>query len=281
MLYLQDELRCHNINLVTPSHFVPQIMSALLEAVPKGLRLPLVYNTSSYDSLATLRELDGVVDIYLADLRYASDELARKYSHVRHYVESSRAAIKEMYRQVGDVELDEEGVARKGLIVRHLILPGDIAGSKDSLTWLAREVSPTVAVSIMSQYYPANRAYKFKELNRKITPAEYQEVADLVAALGFENGWLQGMDAPESYRPDFAAEEPFEGKAAEAEQVRGLSLALGEPEGYMAPVQLVFLIDVLDERFEVLGRFGGFISHGIVLAKNRVTNRYYSIWPGK
>lgn len=213
MLYLQDELKCHNINLVTPSHVVPQIMSALLQAVPKGLRLPLVYNTSSYDSLATLEELDGVIDIYLADLRYASDELAQKYSHVRRYVESSRAAIGEMYRQVGDVELDREGVARKGLIVRHLILPNDIAGSEESLTWLAREVSPTVAVSIMSQYYPTNRAHKYKELDRKITPAEYQAVADLVAALGFENGWLQGMDAPESYRPDFAAEEPFEGRS--------------------------------------------------------------------
>jgi putative pyruvate formate lyase activating enzyme len=212
ILYLQDELRCHNINLVTPSHVVPQIMRALLEAVPKGLRLPLVYNTSSYDSLATLRELEGVVGIYLADLRYASDELARKYSRVHHYVESSRAAIKEMYRQVGDVELDEEGVARKGLIVRHLILPNGIAGSEDSLTWLAREVSPTVAVSIMSQYYPANKAYNFKELNRKITPAEYQEVADLVSRLGFENGWLQGMDSPESYLPDFAAAEPFAGR---------------------------------------------------------------------
>ncbi len=209
LLYLQDELGCHNINLVTPSHVVPQIMRTLLEAVPKGLRLPLVYNTSSYDSLATLRELDGVVDIYLADLRYASDELARRYSHARHYVESSRAAIKEMYRQVGDVALDGEGAARKGLIVRHLILPDGIAGSEASLTWLAREVSPTVAVSIMSQYYPTNRACKYRELNRRITPAEYREVAGLAAALGFENGWLQGMDAPESYRPDFAAEEPF------------------------------------------------------------------------
>lgn len=212
LLYLQDELGCHNINLVTPSHVVPQIMRTLLEAVPKGLRLPLVYNTSSYDSLATLHELDGVVGIYLADLRYASDELARKYSRARHYVESSRAAIKEMYRQVGDVELDGEGVARKGLIVRHLILPNGIAGSEASLTWLVREVSPTVAVSIMSQYYPANRAFRYQELNRKITPAEYQEVADLVSKLGFENGWLQGMDSPESYRPDFAAAEPFAGR---------------------------------------------------------------------
>jgi len=212
MLYLQDTLGCHNINLVTPSHVVPQIMRALLAAVPKGLRLPLVYNTSSYDSLATLRELDGVVDIYLADLRYASDDLARKYSRVRHYVASSREAIKEMYRQVGDLVLDAEGVARKGLIVRHLVLPNDIAGSEDSLTWLAREVSPRVAVSIMSQYHPAHRALKHKEINRKITTQEYQEVAELAARLGLENGWLQGVDSPESYLPDFSEDEPFSGR---------------------------------------------------------------------
>ena len=212
MLYLQDELGCHNINLVTPSHVVPQILRAVLAAVPRGLCLPLVYNTSSYDSLATLRELDGVVDIYLADLRYASDEMARKYSRVRHYVESSREAIKEMYRQVGDLVLDEEGVAKRGLIVRYLVLPNDIAGSEDSLTWLAREVSPGVAVSIMSQYHPAHRAYKYKGLDRRITPQEYREVADLAARLGLENGWLQGVDSPESYLPDFSADEPFSGR---------------------------------------------------------------------
>jgi putative pyruvate formate lyase activating enzyme len=212
MLHLQDTLGCHNINLVTPSHVVPQIMRALFTAVPQGLRLPLVYNTSSYDSLATLRELDGVVDIYLADLRYASDALARKYSRVRHYVQSSREAIKEMYRQVGDLVLDEEGVARRGLIVRHLVLPDDIAGSEDSLTWLAREVSPRVAVSIMSQYRPAHRAHKHRELNRKITSEEYRKVAELAARLGLENGWLQGVDSPENYLPDFSADEPFSGK---------------------------------------------------------------------
>jgi putative pyruvate formate lyase activating enzyme len=212
MLYLQHELGCHNINLVTPSHVVPQIMRAVLEAVPRGLRLPLVYNTSSYDSLATLKELDGVIGIYLADLRYASDDLARKYSRVRHYVESSRAAIKEMYRQVGDLEIDGAGVARKGLIVRHLILPEGIAGSRESLTWLAKEVSPTVAVSIMSQYYPAHRARKYRELNRKITTDEYKEVARLVEELGMENGWQQGMDSPESFWPDFTENEPFAGR---------------------------------------------------------------------
>jgi putative pyruvate formate lyase activating enzyme len=209
MLYLQEVLRCHNINLVTPSHFVPQIARALLQAVPIGLRLPLVYNTSSYDSLKTLRELDGIVSIYLADLRYASNELGRKYSRVRGYVEHSRAAIKEMQRQVGDLIMDEDGIAKKGLIIRHLILPNRIAGSEESLPWLVKEVSPKVAVSIMSQYYPAHRAYRYKELNRRISPEEYREVVSLAERLGIENGWIQGMESAESYRPDFAAEDPF------------------------------------------------------------------------
>jgi len=211
MVYLQDELHCHNINLVTPSHFVPQIARAVLEAVPMGLRLPLVYNTSSYDSLKTLQELDGIVSVYLADIRYASNELARKYSHARGYVENSRAAIKEMQRQVGDLVIDE-GVAQKGLIVRHLIFPNRIAGSEDSLSWLVREVSPRVAVSIMSQYYPANRAHRYQELNRKILPEEYAEVVALVEKLGIENGWMQGMESAESYRPDFSYNEPFQEK---------------------------------------------------------------------
>ncbi len=209
MLYLQDELHCHNINLVTPSHFVPQIVRALVEAVPLGLRLPLVYNTSSYDSLKTLKELDGVISIYLADIRYASNGLARKYSRSRGYVDHARAAIIEMQRQVGDLVTDEEGVAQRGLIIRHLILPNGIAGSEDSLRWLVEEVSPHVAVSIMSQYYPTHRAYKYEELNRKITPQEYQEVVELAERLGIENGWLQGMASTESYRPDFKDEEPF------------------------------------------------------------------------
>lgn len=210
MLYLQDVLHCHNINLVTPSHFVPQIVRALVEAVPLGLRLPLVYNTSSYDSLKTLIELDGVISIYLADIRYASNELARKYSRVRNYVDNARASIVEMQRQVGNLIVDTDGIAQKGLIIRHLIFPNRIAGSEESLRWLVEEVSPHVAVSIMSQYYPTHHAYKYKELNRKILPQEYQEVVDLAEKLGIENGWLQGMASTERYRPDFTDEEPFE-----------------------------------------------------------------------
>jgi putative pyruvate formate lyase activating enzyme len=209
MLCLQDELRCHNINLVTPTHFAPQIVRAVVEAASMGLKLPLVYNTSSYDSIKTLKELDGIISIYLADIRYASNELGRKYSRSRNYVDNARAAIIEMQRQVGDLIVDGDGVAQKGLIVRHLIFPNDIAGSAASLKWLVEEVSPHVAVSIMSQYYPAHRAYKYQELNRKISPEEYKEVVRIVEKLGMENGWLQGMESAESYRPDFTDKEPF------------------------------------------------------------------------
>ena len=203
MLYLQDELGCHNINFVSPSHFVPQLVRAVLEAVPLGLKLPLVYNTNGYDSLESLRALEGIISIYLPDLRYASDEWAVKFSQAPHYVTHARAAIKEMYRQVGELVLDEEGLAQKGLIVRHLILPGGLAGSPASLTWLSEEISPAVTVSIMSQYFPAHRAPSFSSLARKISQSEYSEVIELVNRLGLENGWLQEMEASDSYLPDF------------------------------------------------------------------------------
>jgi putative pyruvate formate lyase activating enzyme len=210
MLYLQDALGCHNINFVSPSHFVPQIVRAVLEAVPLGLRIPLVYNTNGYDSIESLKALDGIIGIYLPDLRYASDKWARKYSYAPGYVGHARAAIKEMYRQVGNLVLDESGIARKGLIVRHLILPNGMAGSGDSLSWLVNEISPEVTVSIMSQYYPAYRATGIAALSRKISQSEYSEVFDLVDRLGLENGWLQEMGASESYLPDFRREDnPF------------------------------------------------------------------------
>jgi len=210
MLYLQDELGCHNINFVSPSHFVPQLVQAVLEAVPLGLRLPLVYNTSSYDSIKSLKALDGIINIYLADLRYASNKWSRKFSRVSDYVECARAAIKEMYSQVGDLVVDDDGIAQRGLIVRHLVLPNRLAGSQDSLTWLVREVSPKVTVSIMSQYFPAHRASRIPLLSRTISSAEYSEVARLVDELGLENGWVQEIGASKDYLPDFACEtNPF------------------------------------------------------------------------
>lgn len=211
MLYLQDELGCHNINLVSPSHFVPQIVRALLEAVPMGLRLPLVYNTSGYDSVATLRELEGIISVYLPDLRYAANEVGKRYSQADDYVEQARTAIKEMYRQVEDLVVDEAGVAQRGLIVRLLILPNRLAGIRESLLWLVNEVSPTVTVSIMSQYFPTHRAPQIPELSRKITPEEHAEVMELLDELGIENGWVQEIESAEHYLPDFSREShPFE-----------------------------------------------------------------------
>ena len=210
MLRLQN-MGCHNINFVSPSHFVPQIVRAVLEAVPVGLRLPLVYNTGGYDSLKTIKELDGIFDVYLPDLRYASDDCANQFSQAPHYVSHARAAILEMYRQVGDVVLDENGIMQRGLIVRHLILPNELAGSRESLTWLAQEISPDVTVSIMSQYYPTHHAPQIPLLARKINQAEYDEVVELLNSLGMENGWLQEMDSSENYLPDFEREgHPFE-----------------------------------------------------------------------
>jgi putative pyruvate formate lyase activating enzyme len=203
MLYLQDDLGCHNINFVSPSHFVPQIIRAVLEAVPMGLRLPLVYNTNGYDSIATLKELEGIISIYLPDLRYASDRWAAKFSQTRNYVSHAREAIKEMYRQVGNLVLDDSGVARQGLIVRHLVLPNGIAGSEESLAWLAKDISPAVTVSVMAQYSPAFRAGRVPLLSRSISAGEYQTVVNLLSDLGMDNGWLQEMTAPEYYLPDF------------------------------------------------------------------------------
>ena len=217
MVYLQDELGCHNINFVSPSHFVPQLVRAVLEAVPMGLRLPLVYNTSSYDSIKSLEELDGIINIYLPDLRYASDKWARKFSQAPDYVSHARAAILEMYRQVGDVVLGEDGLAQKGVIVRHLILPNGLAGSGDSLTWLVSQLSTMVTVSIMSQYSPAHRALRTPSLSRTILPTEYSEVVELLDRLGLDNGWLQEMGASEHYLPDFTRQgHPFDPIAGNA-----------------------------------------------------------------
>ena len=203
MIHLQNELGCHNISFISPSHFVPQLVRAVLEAVPLGLRVPIVYNTNAYDSIASLQALEGIVDIYLPDLRYASDTYAAKFSHTADYVTRAREAILEMYRQAGDLMLNDSGLAQKGLIVRHLILPNGLAGSRDSFTWLFKEVSPKVTVSIMSQYYPAHLAPQIPQLQRKISLPEYLDVLKLVDELGLENGWIQDMEAADNELPHF------------------------------------------------------------------------------
>ncbi len=204
MIYLQDKLGCHNISFISPSHFVPQLVRAVLEAVSMGLKVPIVYNTSAYDSVASLKALDGIVDIYLPDLRYACDTWAEKFSGVSDYVVRARQAILEMYRQVGDnLVLNDSGLALRGLIIRHLILPSGLAGSRNSLNWLVQEISPKVTVSIMSQYYPTYQACWIPELCRKVSASEYSEVLKLIVELGLENGWIQEMNAAENYLPHF------------------------------------------------------------------------------
>ena len=210
MLHLQNDLQCHNINLVSPSHYVPQIVEALSYAIPAGLHIPLIYNTNGYDALDTLKMLDGVIDIYLPDIKYAANLHADKFSHCSNYVETSRKAIKEMYRQAGNLVINESGIAQSGLIVRHLILPNDVAGSVDSLRWLAHDISRDVTVSIMAQYYPCHLALQEPLISRKISSEEYSHVAETVNELGFENGWFHEMDSSEFYLPDFKREgHPF------------------------------------------------------------------------
>ncbi len=191
MLYLQGK-GAHNINFVTPTHFVPSILKALVIAVEKGFHLPLVYNTSGYEKVETLRLLDGIVDIYLPDIKYSSDEMAKRYSKAKQYVKYNRQALKEMFRQVGFLKLNREGVAVRGLLIRHLVLPNGIAGSAESLKFIATQLSPDVHISLMSQYFPAYKAHKIEELSRPITPQEYEEVLRVMDELGMKNGWIQG-----------------------------------------------------------------------------------------
>ncbi len=183
MLALQSQ-GCHNINLVTPSHVVAQIIAALNIAAQKGLHLPLVYNTSGYDSLEALKLLDGIIDIYMPDMKYGDSAIARKYSKVRDYVEVNCAAMKEMHRQVGDLVLDQHGVARRGLLVRHLVLPAGLAGTEQVLAFLAHEISTDTYLNLMDQYYPCYRADEYPPLDRRVTAAEYRDALALTEKYG-------------------------------------------------------------------------------------------------
>jgi len=181
----------HNVNFVTPTHYMPQILEALCIAVEAGLDLPIVYNTSGYEVLPSLRLLDGIVDVYLPDMRYACDKQAKKYSRAKMYSAYNRAAVKEMYRQVGNLVTDEDGLAVKGLIVRHLVLPGGISGTEEVMKFLASEVSKGVYISLMSQYFPAHKATTIPEISRKVTADEYQAAVDILEKYGLEEGWVQ------------------------------------------------------------------------------------------
>ncbi|HWP01730.1 MAG TPA: radical SAM protein [Methylococcus sp.] len=186
---------CHNINLVTPSHVVAQILGAVLIAARRGLRLPLVYNTGGYDSPEALALLDGVIDIYMPDMKYGDSATAHRYSHVRDYWEVNCAAVKEMHRQVGDLQLDDRGLAYRGLLVRHLVLPEGLAGTEKVLSFLAREISPDTYLNLMDQYFPCYRAYDYPPLARSITAEEYRQALEIARRCG-----LQRLDRRRGWR---------------------------------------------------------------------------------
>lgn len=190
---------CHNVNLVSGTQYIPAVLDSLLEASRSGFALPVVWNTSAYESAAGLALLDGVVDIYLADLRYGSPEAALLGSGVRDYVGVSRAALREMRRQVGVLVSDADGVARRGLIVRHLVLPNGLAGTREVMRFVATELGADTFVSLMSQYYPAHRAADVAELARGITPEEWAEAQAALSEAGLSNGWVQ--DLPSGLSP--------------------------------------------------------------------------------
>jgi putative pyruvate formate lyase activating enzyme len=214
MLELQAR-GCHNINFVSPTHFAPQMARAILIAAERGLRLPIVYNTNTYDSVEVLRLLDGIVDVYLPDLKYADNEAGYLYSKVKGYKDCARLALAEMYRQTGDdLVYGEDGLLKRGLVVRLLVLPNDIAEVSESLEWIRSQLSAKVTISLMAQYYPTNVAgtnARYELLSRRIRESEWMKAIAALEEVGMAEGWMQEFDgAAFYYRPDFSDDEtPF------------------------------------------------------------------------
>ena len=194
----------HNINLVTPVMYVYHIIEAIKIAKAKGLNIPIIYNSNGYENIETLKLLEGYIDIYLPDFKYANNELGKKYSNINNYFEITSKAIKEMYRQVGPPKLDENGLIKRGLIIRHLILPNEIENSKKVLKWIIDNIGKKVYVSIMAQYFPTYKAKNISELNRKINKDEYKKIEEYIYKIGIENGYMQDLgEHEEEYVPDF------------------------------------------------------------------------------
>jgi putative pyruvate formate lyase activating enzyme len=206
---------CHNINFVSPTHFAPQMARGIYLAAEQGLNLPIVYNTNAYDSVEVLQLLDGIVDVYLPDLKYAENEAGYEYSKIRNYTDHARKAIAEMYRQTGDeLVFGNDGLLKRGLVIRLLVLPNDLAGIRESLEWIRDALSPRVAVSMMAQYYPTNRAAtdeRYTLLSRRISESEWMRALTALGQLEMEEGWMQEFDGVSHYyRPDFEDREvPF------------------------------------------------------------------------
>lgn len=200
----EQNKNAENINLVTPTMYVYHIIEAIKIAKNKGLKIPIVYNSNGYENVETIKKLDGYIDIYLPDLKYYDDDLAFKYSGVKNYFENATSAIKEMYNQVGSPVLDENGMMKKGLIIRHLVLPNNIQNSRDVLKWINDNIDKNVFVSVMAQYFPTNKAKDFPEINRKLTKEEYEEIENYLYSLDLDNGYIQELgEHEEEYVPDF------------------------------------------------------------------------------
>lgn len=214
MLELQAK-GCHNIGFVSPTHFAPQMARAILIAAERGLNLPIVYNTNAYDSVEVLRLLDGIVDVYLPDLKYADSDAGFQFSKIRGYTEFARAAIKEMFRQTGErLVYGTDGLLKRGLVIRLLVLPNDLAGIAENLRWIRDELSPKTAISLMAQYYATNKAAtdeRYILLSRRISEREWFEAVELLEELGMEEGFMQEYEAASFYyRPDFTdKDKPF------------------------------------------------------------------------
>ena len=198
----QQNRKAENINLVTPTSYTLQIIEAIKIAKKRGLNIPIIYNTNGYEKVETLKLLEGYVDVYLPDLKYYDDELGKKYSKVDKYFEIAVKAIKEMYRQVGSPKLDERGMIKSGLMIRHLVLPNNIENSKKILRWIKENIDENVYVDIMAQYFPTYKAKESKDLNRKLTKEEYKEIEEYVYDLNTKNGYMQDLgEHEEEYVP--------------------------------------------------------------------------------
>ena len=199
----QQEKNAENINLVSPTIYADKIVEAIKIAKEKGLKIPIIYNTNGYENIETLKKLDGYIDVYLPDLKYYYEELAIKYSKVQNYFKIATEAIKEMYKQVGSPKFDENGMIKKGLIIRHLVLPNNLENSKKVLKWIKENIDEKVYVSIMTQYFPTYKAQEYQEINRKINKEEYVEIENYIYDLGIENGYMQDFseENEEQYVP--------------------------------------------------------------------------------
>ena len=202
-LKLQEQ-GANNINLVTPTIYAYQIIEAIKIAKSKGLEIPIVYNSNGFESIETLKKLEGYIDVYLPDLKYYYNDIAFEYSGVKNYFKHATEAIKEMYRQVGSPEFDKNEIIQKGLIIRHLVLPNNIDNSKQVLKWIKENIDKRVYVSIMAQYFPCYKAKEMEDLNRKLTKEEYEEIENFVYELDIENGYMQELgEHEEEYVPNF------------------------------------------------------------------------------